>query len=82
MNSNIMSLQSYPKPARGEPSNNICYYYCICMRCTSSSEGKWAGHVVALVTPLLLCYHQGLDSGPQACMASVFIRGSTSMVQM
>lgn len=81
MNSN-MSLQSYLKPARGEPSNNICYYYCIHMRCMSSSGGKWASHVVALVTPLLLCYHQGLDLGPQACMASAFIRGSTSMAQM
>lgn len=58
-----MSLQSYLKPARDEPSNNIYYYYCICMRCISSSGGKWASHVVALVTPLLLCYHQGLDSG-------------------
>lgn len=54
-----MSLQSYLKPTRDEPSNNIYYYYCICMRCMSSSRGKWASHVVALVTPLLLCYHQG-----------------------
>lgn len=47
-----MSLQSYLKPDRGEPFNNIYYYYCMHMRCVSSSGGKC--HVVALVPPSML----------------------------
>lgn len=70
VNSN-MSLQSDLRPDRGEPFNNIYYFYCMGMRCA-----------VALVSPLLLCYPQGLNAGSQASMASAFTQGSTSMFQM
>lgn len=73
MHSNIMSLQSYLKPDRGEPFNNIYYYYCMHMSCVSSSGGKWA---MLWPLSLLLCYPYGLNSGPQACVASACTRGS------